>query len=111
MDMTLTGRPVNAQEALHIGLISFYYFFFILFCQTAIKTNFYLLTLIIIFPGLVSHVFEEGQVLSGAIEMAKKIGAFPQRCLRSGNMEINTHIHQNHIIHLPPRPTLNIQLF
>lgn len=51
LDLVLTGRPVDAAEALG--------------------------------SGLVNRVSEPGEVLDAAIELATRIAAFPQACLRS----------------------------
>lgn len=51
MDMMLTGRPVDATEALAIGLAN--------------------------------RVVADGNALKAALEMARQIAGFPQRCLRA----------------------------
>ena len=54
LDMILTGRPVNADEAHRIGLAD--------------------------------RVVADGQALAAAIELAKRIGAFPQICMNSDRL-------------------------
>ena len=54
MDLILTGRPVEAEEALAIGLAN--------------------------------RVVPDGQALPAAVELARQLSGFPQRCLRSDRL-------------------------
>jgi enoyl-CoA hydratase len=54
MDMILTGRPVEAQEALQMGLVN--------------------------------RVVANGKARKAAIELAHRIAAFPQICLRGDRL-------------------------
>jgi enoyl-CoA hydratase len=54
LDLILTGRPVDAEEALSMGLAN--------------------------------RLVEKGEALPAAIELAKSLASFPQRCLRSDRL-------------------------
>jgi enoyl-CoA hydratase len=56
MDLILTGRPVDAQEALSMGLVN--------------------------------RVVPNGESRSAAEELARRLAAFPQRCLREDRLSM-----------------------
>ncbi|MDO7868119.1 crotonase/enoyl-CoA hydratase family protein [Nocardioides jiangxiensis] len=58
LDLVLTGRPVDAAEALHIGLAN--------------------------------RVAAPGAALAEAVELAERIAAFPQACMRSDRASVLT---------------------
>ena len=73
MDLILTGREVSASEAEHIGELTGGVKFKVgasewLVCSFQ--------------TGLANRVVPNGQSLQAAIELSKKIAAFPQQCMR-----------------------------
>ena len=69
-DMILTGRPVEAREAFHIGNV-------IRFSSLG-----YIVYVFIVFTGLANRLVPEGQALTEAKLLAKQLLLFPQLCLR-----------------------------
>ena len=73
LDMILTGRPVDATEALKIGKVQ-------------AKCNFigrHSVEWLSTHTGLANRVVAEGKSLEEALKLAHQLAQFPQKCLRA----------------------------
>ena len=69
LDLILTGRAVDAQEALSYG-----------WCNTCLSLT-YIILLLYLWVGLANRVVPKGKGLEEAVKLAEEITKFPQQCL------------------------------